>query len=128
MVEDEQTPAALDHGQQRSLEKLLSSDDVARVEAYFGAVVRMSFLQDARRRQSSLIMMPSGTQRITRSEINHRVKICIDWFFILRGDMHYSIMKAMDILPLALRNELDGVKWEPPLASAGWAPQTGNDR
>ena len=127
MAANEETPAALDHGQTRSLEKLLASDDVARVEAYFGAVVRMSFLQDARRRQSSLISMPSGTVRITRDEINRRIKMCIDWFFVLRGDMHYSIMKAMDILPLALRNELDGVEWEPPPASAGWAPQTGND-
>lgn len=49
----------------------------------------------------------------TNEEIRRRFFICINWFCILRKDMHWSVPRILDALPRALRTELDGGKWSP---------------
>jgi hypothetical protein len=60
---------------------------------------------------------------LTDAEFRNRFKICEKWFRVMRGDCGYSVERAVDFLPRALRCELDGVDFEPPKADgAGWSP------
>jgi len=85
------------------------SEFVARV----GYAIDKSFAVDLAR---GSLMVETPTER------HHRRKICTKWFRIMRGDLHWSLEKVYDFLPLALRNELDGVPWEPPKNISSWAP------
>jgi hypothetical protein len=70
-----------------------------------------SFADD---RKNSRIHVP-----ITRDETKRRFKIVERWFGIMRGDMHFSNIKTMDLLPRALRAEIDGTDFVPP--TGAWA-------
>ncbi len=49
----------------------------------------------------------------TDKEIARRMWLCINIFKELRGDLHYSMERALDCIPTALRAKLDGIPWEP---------------
>lgn len=76
--------------------------------------IKNSFKQDGDR---------GGIINLTDSEMRNRFAICEKWFRIMRGDCGYSVERAVDFLPRALRCELDGVAFEPPKPDGvGWSP------
>lgn len=79
-------------------------------------VVRKSFDEDLP--AHGLIIMPHRSP--SRDEIVERTNIVFDWFLRLRGDLHYSLPKALDMLPVALRAHLRGENWTPPPADRAW--------
>ena len=58
----------------------------------------------------------------TQHEIGRRTDILCKWFRILRCECAYSTSKALTYLPVALREELNGGKFEPPKAEGSYAP------
>lgn len=107
--------------QAQALEQLLEPVTLARVLDGFKTTVRNSFVTDWRRAVNPYATTPNPT----RAETKRRVNICYRWFMVLRADMHYSVPHALDTLPIALRAELDGTKWEPPSVDRSWSPQAG---
>ncbi len=65
-----------------------------------------------------------STIRITRAEVKRRGQICLKIFRSLRGDLNWGLQRAIDHLPRYLRNELDGVCWQPDERRM-WAPGDG---
>ena len=58
----------------------------------------------------------------TEAEVKRRFNLCADIFKVLRGDMKWSIARAIDKIPEYLRCELDGVHYDPKDARAVWLP------
>lgn len=77
------------------------------------SAVTQSFKGDGAR--GSVIML-------TQDEVKRRTEILAKWFKIMRGDLGWSIDRTLDFLPTALRQELDGVVWEPPSKDRAWSP------
>lgn len=75
-------------------------------------VVWSSFGEDARRALRS--------PNITINETRRRVAICEKWIRIMRGDLNYTWEKALDMMGLALRADLDGKHFTPPKADEAW--------
>lgn len=59
--------------------------------------------------------------QITQAEIRERTLKSYDLFIMMRTELHYSTQKALDVLPTALRAELDGTPWKPSKPDRGWA-------
>jgi hypothetical protein len=59
----------------------------------------------------------------THSEWRRRADILGDWFATLRNECGYSTSRALDFLPVALREVLNGGKFEPPKAEGSYAPE-----
>lgn len=57
-------------------------------------------------------------------EVKRRSEICLKWFKIMRGDMGYSVERTLDMLPLALRKDIDGEHFEPVSVKdrSAWSP------
>lgn len=89
-------------------------NDLKRIFLAINSSIANSFEQDKAR--SPLVLI------VTDHEVRRRFKICEKWFRVMRGDCGYSIDRTLDFIPLALRNELDGVMFEPPKSDVGWAP------
>lgn len=89
-------------------------EDMQRAALGFIRAIENSFQQDQNR---SLIV-----QLKSEREVERRFKICEEWFRVMRGDCGYSVDRAVDFLPHALRCTLDGVSFEPPKGNGGWAP------
>jgi hypothetical protein len=89
--------------------------DLQQLQSKLETVIQESFVQDALR-------VPGKQIVGTKAEIKHRTEICLKWFRVLRGDMGYTVDKALDFLSLALRKELDGESWEPPKDVTAWGP------
>lgn len=87
------------HGE---LVKMVTDNWVGRVMIGFEAALKHSFATDE-------LIRPV----ITRDEMERRFHICARWFVILRRDCGWSVPKILDELPLILRNELDGIRYEP---------------
>lgn len=51
--------------------------------------------------------------RVTGDETKRRFDICAKIFRELKGDLGWSLQRILDHLPTYLRNELDGVLYEP---------------
>ncbi len=88
--------------------------DLQRVFLAVNSAILNSFEQDKAR--SPLVFI------VTEHEVRRRFKICEKWFRVMRGDCGYSVDRAVDFVPLALRTELDGGTFEPPKGEGGWAP------
>lgn len=73
------------------------------------SVVKASFNQD-------VIVRPY----ITDAEVKERTELCYDLFIQMRVDLHYSAHKALDVLPTALRAQLDGTEWRPSDPARSW--------
>ena len=58
----------------------------------------------------------------TRDEVVRRTNICWDWLSIMRGDMGYSLVRCLDLLPGALRAALDGDKVTLEASTRSWSP------
>lgn len=104
----------------RTLKELIAPEKLRETSLRFVEIVKQSFRDDLRRIVGSRFAIKSDP---TQSEIRRRTNIVYTWFTLLRGDMHYSMPKALDLLPIALRKTLDGEDWEPPPAEKGWSPQ-----
>jgi hypothetical protein len=89
-------------------------EDMQRAALGFIRAIENSFAQDQAR---SLVVLLK-----TEREVERRFKICEEWFRVMRGDCGYSVDRSVDFLPHALRCTLDGVAFEPPIGSGGWAP------
>jgi len=83
--------------------------------------ITLSFKHDLERNESAAARVSATNP--SKLEVKRRSDICIKWFRILKGDLHWSLDKAVDFLPVALRNELDGRLWEPPKHVSAWAPE-----
>lgn len=82
------------------------------------AVVEMSFWGDLGYRRDEAaaaiaIKLEPPVNYKTGEEVKRRVRLCFKWIQIMRRDLHWSFERIFDTLPLALRKELDGIKWEP---------------
>lgn len=66
---------------------------------------------------SALVRVPV---RPTQAETIHRSEIYLTWFSRLRGDYKYSLQKALDLMPYALRCAIDGRPFEPRPADESW--------
>jgi len=101
------------------LADLVRSGDWHRVTQQIKAAVHNSFVQDQRRRTTALIIVPGREVRVTQSEIKRRARICEKWLRVMRGDLGFGLVKTMDLVPQALRAELDGKDYNPPLGAWG---------
>jgi len=103
------------------LESMLNQQELARFTKACVDAVAKSFATDAGRLQSKIISLATNP---TRGEIKQRTNMCYDLFMVMRGDMKYSITRALDMLPVALRTKLDTGHWEPPPTErASWGIQ-----
>jgi ribosomal protein L30E len=78
----------------------------------FVQIVAKSFSDD----RNKLIVLASDMRAPTQSEIKYRTEILYKWLITMRGDLGYSLERTLDMLPQALRCELDGTHWTPPPA------------
>jgi hypothetical protein len=85
----------------------------------FVRIVSDSFKTDRNRLHSDTILL-SPVYNPTQAEIRTRTGMCYDLFMVMRHDLRWSIQRSLDTLPVALRTELDGGKWEPPTDRRAW--------
>jgi hypothetical protein len=85
---------------------------LADVSSKLETIIWTSFGQD--------VLRDMKAPPITESETKRRFEICEYWIRVMRGDMLYSWLKTMEILPFALRRTLDGLDFTPPPANEGW--------
>ena len=88
--------------------QLTHSDDLGKVTRGFEDAIALSFITNP---------MKNPTQH----EIKRRFKLCDKVFTLLRGDLHWSIPKILDVLPTYLKCELDGVPYNPEDVGASWS-------
>jgi hypothetical protein len=63
--------------------------------------------------------------RVTISETKRRFDICEGLFLRLRGDLKWSLPRALDMIPGYLRCELEGIAYDPSAQRGGlWRPST----
>ena len=86
---------------------LVSTEQIGPVVSAFERAIASSFATDLSRR--------------TGAEVKRRFEICEQILKALRGDLGWSVPRALDHLPRLLRSELDGVSWEPE-ARTMWSP------
>lgn len=98
----------------------LNQKQMAQIVQGFTRILGDSFREDARRQQKRLDQIS-----ITEAEKKRRSEIMAAWFRQLRGDLHMSIQQCLDELPRALRAELDGGSYTPPVERKLWVPDTG---
>ena len=102
-------------GDSKPFLSLLDNESELKVVAIaLETVVLRSFGEDERRE-------PFRETRVTRSEIRRRYTICIAWFRHARAELGMSCERAVDLMPQALRCELDGITFEP-RTSGIWTP------
>jgi len=97
------------------LASLLTENGLAaRVADRFNVIIEASFDHDE---VHATILLPARYR--TLGEVKSRFNILIRWFKVMRGDLKWSIQRTLSALPHALRTELDGGKYEPPVR-ASW--------
>lgn len=92
---------------------------IQRVLQAFVQIVAGSFKTDQDRLSSDTIVL-SPAYNPTQREIKERTRMCYDLFMAMRYDLHWSTTRSLDMLPTALRTELDGGKWEPQTDRQSW--------
>lgn len=98
------------------LVKLVTSKWIGKVIVGFEDALHFSFQTDG-------LIKPG----LTHNEIERRFKILVKWFVTLRRELHWSVPRILDELPMILRKELDGVKYEPDEERSAWRAQGGPD-
>jgi hypothetical protein len=96
---------------------LVDGNQIPRLLTGISDAVMASFRAD---RMPGLIILTNGVPRITDAEKARRVKLCVNIFKVLRGDMGWSLEKIVDHLPKYLRAELNGEPWEPAARAGLW--------
>jgi len=86
---------------------LVPADKVGQVTLFFEHCITQSFVTDQIKAS------------ITEAEVKRRFQIVDKIFGQLRGDLHWSLDKIYELAPQYVRDELDGVKWEP-AKGASW--------
>jgi hypothetical protein len=90
------------------------------VERQFALLLDQSFQADELRAGVEF------RQRVqTEAEVKRRGKMLFKWFRIMRCDLGMSAQQAVDLLPAALRTELDGGAYVPPPKNRLWTPTNG---
>jgi|SRR3972149_4591901 len=89
-----------------------NQDDLALVARHMQGTIWNSFNIDS--------IVTLNPIRPTESETKRRAQMYIKWFGILRRDCQYSLEKTLDMLPHALRCEIDGTPYEPRPAEESW--------
>ncbi len=89
--------------------KMVTQKWLGRTVTGMTEAIELSFLTDD-------VLRPVRTQ----NEIERRFKICIRWFVIMRRDLKWAVPRILDALPLALRVELDGGRYDPDEADKAW--------
>jgi len=100
----------------------LANGDPERVRQIVTRITRVvaeTFEED--RRRSAIVLLRGVSP--TDAEVKRRTDLAYDWFIRLRTEAGYSSTKALDLLPRAVRAELDGESWEPPPAERGWTAE-----
>ena len=92
---------------------------IQRVLRAFVGIVADSFRTDQDRLRSDVVLL-SPAHNPTQREIKERTRMCYDLFMVMRYDLRWSTTRSLDMLPLALRTELDGGKWEPQTDRQSW--------
>lgn len=92
--------------------ELVTTDQAASVTAAFEKILLASFATDAAR-EAIVVCGVRGKPKMTMAEIKRRFNILTKWFGILRTDLGWSVVRILDILPSALRKELDGEEFVP---------------
>jgi len=104
--------------------KLVDPNKMRAVEAAVTRIIAASFHEDARK-AAGLQGRITGELKATEREVRRRAELCWDWFIAMRAECGFSSYHAIDLLPAALRSELDGTPWIPPPPERSWSPQTG---
>lgn len=89
-----------------------------RVEARIVCILQESFITDERRQGKEF-----RTRVQTGHEIRKRGAIVYKWLRIMRKEHGYSMQQAIDLVPRALRTELDGGAYTPPPKNRLWTPE-----
>jgi hypothetical protein len=94
------------------IEKMRDAEEISRVQfakilLMFEAAIAQSFAADG--------------ARMTRSEVRRRYLICERWLRALRNE-GWSVTRILDIVPRALRTELEGEAFDPGEKSRLWTP------
>lgn len=88
------------------------------VELRIESILRESFVTDENRKGKEF------RRRVqTQHEIRSRGEIVIRWLRIMRKEHGYSMQQAIDLVPRALRTELDGGIYTPPPKNRLWTPE-----
>lgn len=85
----------------------ISATQFARILLTFEAAIAQSFAADK--------------AKMTRSEVRRRYLICEKWLRSLRHE-GWSVTRILDIVPRALRTELEGGVFDPGEKSRLWTP------
>lgn len=89
---------------------LVMHDQLPRAGAIIHKAVEESFATDRPK-----------MRHMTHAEVKRRFDIALRIFKTLRGDKGWSLERIGDNLPAYVRNELDGVAWQPDTRSL-WTP------
>jgi len=82
------------------------------------AIMR-SFAEDLRRNPFGRLAQ-SG---VKESDLQERFKMCETWIRRARGDLGFSLDKTLDLMPHALRCEIDGQTFDPAtMRTSIWTP------
>lgn len=84
----------------------------------FDRIISDSFLTDEKRHGAGF-----REKVLTQAEVRRRGKIIFRWFRVMRGENGFSAQQAVDLLPGALRTELDGDDFIPPPRNRLWTPE-----
>lgn len=87
---------------------VVGEENVTRVASELSSIVEASF-----------VVAP--VRRLTRSAIQERIDICLRLLRLLRGDLKWSLTKALDHVAEYLVYELNGVAYTPNPSST-WSP------
>ena len=99
---------------------LLDEGQAAQVALKLERLIMESFATDAGR--EAIAKGTKGKAVVTAAEVKRRFNILADWFKVFRGDMGWSLQRALDELPHALRAKLDGEIYTPNERRQIWAP------
>ena len=95
----------------------------------YESIIAASFNEDARQRRGLTGRVVGDSSGPSTNEINRRFDILEHWTRILLGDLNWSLTKTLDHIADALRHELDGKDYAPPVNDrAMYAAATGESR
>ena len=108
--------AGLDMDPKPFMRLLSKESDLKIVYECLETTIWRSFAEDLRSN-------PFKEQNITQNEIRHRFKLCEKWFRKARGEYGFSLEKTLDLMPKALRSDIEGEDFDPTKSKTKlWTP------